>query len=90
MTPLKHRPKPYPTSPLVPFIALLVACSDRADKSADSPGGDSASAEDTSPCDGQRGTVYPDSDGDGFGVEEGAVEGCVPAVEGFAEEAGGV
>ena len=88
MTPLKHRPKPYPTSPLVPFIVLLVACSDRADKSADSPGGDSASTEDTSPCDGQRGTVYPDADGDGFGVEEGAVEGCIPAVEGFAEEAG--
>ena len=88
MTPLKHQPKPYPTSPLVPFIALLVACSDRADKSADSSGGDSASTEDTSPCDGQRGTVYLDADGDGFGVEEGAVEGCIPAVEGFAEEAG--
>lgn len=88
MTPLKHRPKPYPTSPLVPFMVLLVACSDRADKSADSPGGDSASAEDTSPCDGQRGTVYPDADGDGFGVEEGAVEGCIPAEQGYAEYVG--
>ena len=50
--------------------------------------GDSATPEDTSPCDGQRGTVYPDADGDGYGVEAGAVEGCIPAVEGFAEEAG--
>lgn len=75
--------------PLVlPFIALLVACGDRAEKPTDSPGVDSAPLDDTSPCDGKTGTVYPDADGDGWGVEEGAVEGCIPAVQGFSEEAG--
>ncbi|MCK6524829.1 hypothetical protein L6R49_25780 [Myxococcota bacterium] len=32
--------------------------------------------------------MYPDADGDGYGVEEGAVEGCIPAVAGFAARAG--
>jgi hypothetical protein len=88
MTMINSLAKPHHTLPLVPFIVLLVACRDRADKSADYSGVDSATTEDTSPCDGQRGTVYPDADGDGYGVEEGAVEGCIPAVQGFAEEAG--
>ena len=94
MTTLNSLPKRHQTSPLVLFIILLAACSDRAEKPTDSPGVDSApvvdstALDDTSPCDGKTGTVYPDADGDGYGVEEGAVEGCIPAVEGFAEDEG--
>lgn len=94
MTTLNSLPQRHHSSPLVLIIALFVACSDRAEKPTDSSGVDSAPVvdsaplDDTSPCDGKTGTVYPDADGDGYGVEEGAVEGCIPAVEGFAEEVG--
>ncbi|MCK6524830.1 hypothetical protein L6R49_25785 [Myxococcota bacterium] len=77
----------HPPRPLL-LLAALVACSDRAERPAESPPEDSAPLDDTSPCDGWTDTVYPDADGDGFGVEEGAVEGCIPAVAGFSEKSG--
>ena len=83
-----NTPSPRCGAPLLLVIAALAACSDRADQPSDASVGDSATLYDTSPCDDKTGTVYPDADGDGYGVEAAAVEGCIPAVQGFAEEAG--
>jgi hypothetical protein len=54
---------------------------------ADDEGGDSGGDDTGGPCTTRA--WFPDGDGDGFGVQEGAVEGCEPPeAEGYADEAG--
>ncbi|MCK6524890.1 hypothetical protein L6R49_26095 [Myxococcota bacterium] len=53
----------------------------------DGDGGEDSSADDTGgPCTTRW--WFPDADGDGFGLQEGAAEGCEPPDEGYADEAG--
>ena len=54
---------------------------------ADDEGSDSGGDDTGGPCSSR--SWFPDADGDGYGVQEGAVEGCEPPLaEGYADEAG--
>ena len=70
-------PRPSPALLTLLFAAPL-GC-----KGASEPPNDGAD-EDSAPCDGWVRMIFPDADGDGFGVEEGAIEGCYPPPKGYA------
>ena len=70
-------PRPSPALLTLLFAAPL-GC-----KGASEPPNDGAD-EDSAPCDGWVRMIFPDADGDGFGVEEGAIEGCYPPPEGLS------
>lgn len=77
-SPLRFPPMPRPSPALLTLLfAAPLGC-----KGASEPPNDGAD-EDSAPCDGWVRMVFPDADGDGFGVEEGAIEGCYPPAQGL-------